>query len=129
MTHRPSFVQALCSPYSYDWNWINAVDQEVDQVEVTVDYLNTQLARARQQIADLSQVVAALVAALDQAGVVKGADLQARIEREAARAASQHAAADEVACARCGASVPRARTNITAHGTVCDACFERTGGM
>ena len=129
MSHRPTFVQALCSPYGYEQMWIDAVDREVDNVEVTVDYLQAQLSRARQRTGELSQVVAMLVAMLDEAGVVKAADLQARIEREASRAASKPASAEAVECARCGASVLKARTNITARGTLCDACFELTGGM
>ena len=123
-----TFMEALTSPYRSDRNWLYDLDADVGSVEATLADTADRLQREHQRVTDLSHVLAMLVRMLDEAGVVKTAELHARIEAELARIAAQREATGQVSCVRCHASVPRTSTNITAAGAVCDACFDAAGG-
>jgi formylmethanofuran dehydrogenase subunit E len=124
-----SFLEALKMPYRSDRSWLYDLDEDVGTVESSRSELRAKLARQRMRTTDLSHVVAMLVRMLDEAGVVKTADLHARIEVELAAIAAERAKTpgpDDARCDRCDALVPKARTTITANGTLCDRCFEGT---
>lgn len=76
------------------------------------------------EIRRLQTAVAVLVKVLEESKVVDANVLDYRIEAatlDAEAEATQEAAT--VTCAECAARIPKARSNVTEFGIVCDRCF------
>ena len=110
-----------------DRNAINANADELTAVEATVDGLRTQLARQQKELVHLRAMLMGVVEVLHAKAPFDDAELDAAVKAahdKLTAPPNPHAPrpVQTTSCARCARTVLLSQTNITAFGTVCDAC-------
>lgn len=89
---------------------------------LATERLEQRLAAQARQLKTLRAVVGVLTTMLKDSGALDGDMLDIRLEAAIANSEDEIERVVMVACARCRAQVERARTVVTAAGTVCDRC-------
>jgi len=129
----------------FDTFFSDAEAAQPDGMDTNVTTLQGQVQMLTRNVFDLQLVVAALIDTLHRIELADPAKLRVTVEEELMRArehlavkskavadkraadakaaANTHqAAAGDTTCDKCKKVVPKARTNFTADGTVCDLC-------
>lgn len=109
---------------------INRSLNNIADVQADNEALRERLQTMELRFAKLTATVDELMTMLVERGALDDAATRVRIAnvmkpRQVATASNQGAATKTqamVRCAKCGASIPLSRSNMTEHGTVCDAC-------
>lgn len=133
---RISFFQGLVGDVS--WLERSAINSAHDRADAALDIASAQgdafgnaisrlhrtVAQQQQRIVMLESMIGVLAAVLRDNNVIDPEILDARLEAAVLNAEDEIAqVTDNVLCVRCSKMVPKAQTNMTEVGVVCDRCL------